>query len=186
MGRFTLPIQQKSLSALALLLVSTQVLAKEVAGVKIPETYDCGGKTLPFQGAGLRTATWIKIKVYVLSYYAAEKKAPGTPSCFNLTYLRDFDNEDVDKAWDYQFKESAQYQYPALKEDVASIKKFFGKIKGDRKESFLLTSEETQVFENGELKGSIKGTDFQKSFLSIWFGTNPPTKTLQEEILNHE
>ena len=177
----------------ALLLLSHGLWAKEIAGVNVAPSLKCAGKEIPLSGAGLRTATFFKVKIFVLAIYAPvlikTGKSPEIdqrPLCFELTYLREFDNEEVDKAWDYQFKESAQHQYPALKEDVASIKKFFGKIKGDRKESFLLTSEETQVFENGELKGSIKGTDFQKSFLSIWFGTNPPTKTLQEEILNHE
>jgi hypothetical protein len=183
MGRFTLSIQQKSLSALTLLLLSTQVLAKEVAGVNIPETYDCGGKTLPFQGAGLRTATWIKIKVYVLAYYAAEKKAPATPSCFNLTYLRDFDQEDVDKAWAFQFKDSSMHPYPQLEEHVKEIQQYFGEIKGERSENFVLEEGSTKIYENGILKGEIKGAEFQKNFLSLWFGKKPPTKELQEELL---
>jgi hypothetical protein len=158
-------------------------MAKEVAGLKIPETYDCAGKSLPLQGAGLRTATWLKIKVYVLAYYAAEKKAPSMPSCFNLTYLRDFDNSDVDKAWSFQFRDSSMHPYPQLEEHVKEIQKYFGEIKGDRSENFVLEEGTTKVFENGVLKGEIKGPEFQKNFLSLWFGEKPPTPELQKELL---
>ena len=180
MGSFTLSVQQK---ILALLLISPLVSAKEVAGLKIPDTYECAGKSLPLQGTGLRTATWIKIKVYVLAYYAAEKKAPGTPACFNITYLRDFDNEDVDKAWAFQFKESSNFPYPQMDEHVKELQKYFGEIKGARTENFVLEEGVTKVFDHGELKGEIKGAEFQKNFLSLWFGTKPPTKEFQEELL---
>jgi hypothetical protein len=186
MGSFTLSIFKKIVP----LLFCFSLYAAEVAGVKIPETIVCEGKVVPLSGAGIRTATFLNIKVFALAVYAPEKIKIGKgaeldqrPLCFEMTYLREFDNEDVDKAWDFQFKESAQHDYPALKEDVMNIKKYFGEIKGDRKESFSLTSESTKVFENGELKGEIKGTDFQKSFLSIWFGTKPPTKGLQKDLL---
>ena len=183
MGSFTLSVQQKVILLCTSLIHTPVAMARVVADLKIPETYECAGKPLPLQGAGLRTATWIKIKVYVLAYYAAAKKAPGTPSCFNITYLRDFDNEDVDKAWSFQFKESSQYPYSKMDEDVKELKKYFGEIKGERTENFELTAEGTKVFENKILRGEIKSPEFQKNFLSLWFGSKPPTKEFQEELL---
>ncbi len=180
MGRFSLFIQQ----ALILLAFSSHsAFAKKVEGIKFPETRECGGKTLPLQGTGLRTATLFNIRVYVMAYYAAEKKAPNKPSCFDLVYLRDFDAKDVDKAWAFQFKESSDFPYPQLDEHVKNIQDFFGEIKGDRKESFELSEGVTKVYEDGKLKGEIKGEEFQKNFLSLWFGKKPPTKDLQEELL---
>ena len=191
MGRFTLSFCKKVIFLFwGFSLLTGLIQAAEIEGVKIPATIICDGKELPLSGAGLRTATFLNIKVYVVAVYAPEKIKTGNlaeleqrPLCFEMTYLKEFDSEDVDKAWDFQFKESGQHNYPALKEDVMNIKKYFGEIKGDRKESFTLTGETTKVFENGELKGEIKGKDFQKSFLSIWFGTNPPTKDLQKDLL---
>lgn len=180
MGRFTLSLQQ---ALIAFVLLGSIAWAKKVEGIQFPESRECGGKMLPLQGTGLRTATLFKIRVYVLAYYAAEKKAPQQPSCFDLVYLRDFDAEDVDKAWAFQFKESSQFPYPQLEEHVKNIQNYFGEIKGDRKESFELSEGVTKVFENNQLKGEIKGEEFQKNFLSIWFGKNPPTKELQEELL---
>ena len=43
------------------------VLAKEVAGVSLPETTTVDGKTLKLNGAGLRTK--VVFKVYVLGLY---------------------------------------------------------------------------------------------------------------------
>ena len=194
MGRFTLPVfQEMKTLVLSLLFLSLSIHAREVEGVKIAPTMKCEGKDVPISGAGVRTATFLKVRIFVLAVYAPQKIKTGQgseldqrPLCFEMTYLRAFDNEDVDKAWDFQFEESAQYQYPNLKDHIMDIKKFFGEIKGDRRQSFSLTEDATKVYENGELKGEIQGKEFQKSFLSIWFGKNPPTKHLQEEILKNE
>lgn len=192
MGCFTLSLYQKSL-ILLLTFFNLSAFAREIEGVKIPDTIMCEGREIPLSGAGLRTATFLKIRVFVLAVYAPKKILKGKgeelnqrPMCFEMTYLREFDNEDVDKAWDYQFKESSNHDYPGLKDHVKELKKYFGEIKGDRKESLSLVEGTTKVYENGELKGEIKGEDFQKSFLSLWFGPNPPTKHLQESILNED
>ncbi len=175
---------------LSFILFSGLVFATEFEGVKIPPTTICEGKEIPLSGYGIRTYSIFKIKVFVLAVYApkAIRKDKGMdleqrPVCFELTYLRDVDEEDVNKAWEFQFKDSSQHNYPALKEDVMNLTKYFGEIKGERKESFSLSSDSTKVYEDGSLKGEIKGKDFQKSFLSIWFGKNPPTKQLQKQIL---
>lgn len=171
-------------------LFISSAFALELEGVNIPQTLKCAEVETALSGYGLRTATWLRIKVYVLAVYAPKKitKDDGAnptarPLCFELTYLKDFDNDDVDKAWDYQFKESSQHSYAGLKDDIMNVKKYFGPIKGERKESFVLTEDKTFLYENGALKGEIAGKDFQRSFLSMWFGTNPPSPELKESLL---
>ena len=189
MGRFSLPLFKKILILLALSLFN-KVWAKEIADVKILPTFSCDGKEIPLSGAGLRTATILKIKIYVLALYAQIPIRKGNdteleqrPICFDLTYLRDFDNGDVDKAWKYQFEESAEHKYANLKNDVNELQKIFGEIKGKRNQFIEFTNETSKFYENGDLKGEIKGKDFQKTFLSIWFGKNPPTEALKENLL---
>jgi len=167
-----------------------KVGAKEIADVKILPTISCDGKEIPLSGAGLRTATILKIKIYVLALYSQTpiRKGNGTeleqrPICFDLTYLRDFDNGDVDKAWKYQFEESAEHKYANLKNDLNELQKIFGEIKDQRNQFIEFTEETSKFYENGNLKGEIKGKDFQKTFLSIWFGKNPPTEALKENLL---
>jgi hypothetical protein len=188
MGRF-------SLSFLEIIVLSfiglSPVYAKKVEGVKLPESILCEGKQLPLQGYGIRKATVFGIKIYVLGYYAdtaikksANLDAVNKPICFDIYYLKEFDDATVDKAWVYQFEESSMYPYDGLKSDVEKIKKFFGAISGVRKQSFVLTNSTTKVAENGSLLGAIDGPLFQKNFLSIWFGDKPPTKELQEQLMN--
>lgn len=188
MGRFSLSFRQKII--LSFLLSSQLLYGAELEGVKIPDKVLCEGQEVPLHGAGLRTATFLKIKVFVLAFYSPVriqkpdwKNLNQRPMCFHLTYLRDFDAKDVDKAWDYQFKESAEHNYPQLKDHIMEVKKYFGEIKGDRAQHFNMVGDVTKIYENGKLQGEIKGTDFQKSFLSIWLGKNPPTEELQEGIL---
>lgn len=188
MGRISLSFRQKLI--LSFLLSSQLLYGAELEGVKIPDKVVCEGQEVPLHGAGLRTATFLKIKVFVLAVYSPVriqkqdwKNLNHRPMCFHLTYLRDFDAKDVDKAWDYQFKESAEHSYPLLKEHIVDVKKFFGEIKNDRTQHFALVGDSTKIYENGMLQGEIKGEDFQKSFLSIWLGKNPPTQELQQGIL---
>lgn len=184
MGRLSL--------SLLTLLVSLSAQAKKFEGVNLADTLKCGAEELPLQGQGLRTATIFGIRVYVIAYYAKEKieknKYAETkpPLCFDVTYLRDVDNEDVDKAWKFQFKESSEYNYPKLDQDVKTLQDAFGEIKGDRNHRFFLLSGKTELHENGEKKGEIIGSDFQKSFLSLWFGNKPPTEDVQDGLLGNE
>jgi hypothetical protein len=191
MGRLTLPLFKKITTLAALLSLSLDTVAKTVEGVEIPESITCEGKEIPLQGHGIRKATIFGVKVFVLAFYAPspiknddDPALQERPICFDITYLRAFDNKDVDKAWDYQFKESSMYKYPELKEHVSLLKKYFGEIKDERKQSFCLNKETTQVFENNKLQGEIKGEEFQKNFLSLWFGKNPPTKELKKSLLS--
>jgi hypothetical protein len=189
MGRFSLPLFKKILILLPLTLFN-KVGATEIADIKILPTISCDGKEIPLSGAGLRTATILKIKIYVLALYTPTpiRKDNGPeleqrPICFDLTYLRDFDNGDVDKAWKYQFEESAEHKYGNFKNDLNELQKIFGEIKGKRNQFIEFTGETSKFYENGKLKGEIKGKDFQKTFLSIWFGKNPPTEALKENLL---
>jgi hypothetical protein len=42
---------------------------------------------------------------------------------------------------------------------------------------------DTLVYDQGLLKGTIAGRDFQKAFLSLWFGSNPVSPDLKSALL---
>jgi hypothetical protein len=50
-------------------------------------------------------------------------------------------------------------------------------------EQVQLIGTNTVVFDQGSLKGTIPGRDFQKSFLSLWFGSNPVAADLKASLL---
>lgn len=188
MGRISLSIRK----ALVLLLFPGVVSAAELEGVKLRDKMICAGTELPLQAAGLRAATIFNIRVYVLAMYTPTPLPEGLkdqnidkrPMCFEVHYMRDVEKEKVDKAWEFQFEESSGYPYPKLKEHISLLQKFFGKIKANEGvHLFELTGTSTKVYENGEYKGEIPGTEFGKNFLSVFFGKNPPTKDLRKALL---
>ncbi len=188
MGRFSLSIRK----ALVLLLISTGAPAAELEGIKLRDSMTCAGSELPLQAAGLRAATVFNIRVYVLAMYSANSLPGGLkdanidkrPMCFEVHYMRDVEKKKVDEAWEYQFEDSSEYPYPALKEHITLLKKFFGKIKANQGvHLFELTETATKVYENGEYKGEIPGKEFGKNFISVFFGKNPPTKDLREALI---
>ncbi len=188
MGRFSLSIRK----ALVLILISGAASAAELEGIKLRDTMTCAGAELPLQAAGLRAAPVFNIRVYVLAMYSGAPLPKGLkdpnidkrPMCFEVHYMRDVEKKKVDEAWEYQFEESSEYPYPALKEHITLLKKFFGKIKANKGvHLFELTDTSTKVYENGELKGEIPGKEFGKNFLSVFFGKNPPTEDLKEALM---
>jgi hypothetical protein len=61
----------------------------------------------------------------------------------------------------------------------------FGAINQGGTEMIQLVGSETQVYDNGKLKGTIQGRDFQKAFLSVWFGSNPVQQDLKAALLGN-
>lgn len=177
--------------ALIISLLSFPLLAAEVDGVKLKDKMLCGGVELPLVAAGLRDATIFNIRVYVLAMYAptvvTSLKDPNIakrPMCFEVHYLRDVEKKKVDEAWEYQFKESSEFAYPKLKDDIRLLQKFFGEIEAKKGvHLFELLEDTTKVYETGVYKGEIPGKEFSKNFISLFYGSNPPTKKLREALM---
>ncbi len=168
--------------------------AMEIEGVSIPSEKIVSGTTLQRNGAGVRTVTlaFIPIKAYVASFYApaplrtanAVMASPG-PLQFNFTFLQSVGQGQVTDAWNAQFKQSVTYSYPGLAKDQAAFVAMFGPLKKLGVETVILDGNTTQVYDGGTLKGSITGRDFQKAFLSMWFGSNPVMPSLKNALLGN-
>ena len=88
-----------------------------------------------------------------------------------------------DRAWEAQFKASATHQYPGLATDQAKFVAMFGPLKKGGVEMVEIVGNETRVYDAGSLKGAIQGRDFQKAFLSMWYGTQPVMPSLKKALL---
>jgi hypothetical protein len=178
------------LAALALTLCTAHAL--ELEGVNVPEQTTVAGKPLKLNGAGVRTVTlaFIPIKAYVAAFYAPSKvgsegaveKSPG-PLKFTFTFLQGVNQGQVTQAWNAQFKASASHDYPGLAKDQEQFVKFFGPLSKMGVESVELVGDDTLVYDDGTLKGTVKGKDFQKAFLSMWFGSRPVMTSLKSSLL---
>jgi hypothetical protein len=61
----------------------------------------------------------------------------------------------------------------------------FGALAQGGVEMVQLIGTETLIYDGGQLKGTIPGRDFQKAFLSMWFGSNPVQQDLKAALLGN-
>lgn len=168
----------------------TPVRATMVSGIDVPEFQAVSGQKLRLNGAGLRTATVLHVKVYVAAFYSSTPlttseavEANEGPYRFDFTFVRAFSKEKVEEAWRWQFKESGSYAYPRQDKEIELFATAFGAIQKLGTQTVEIVGDETRMYAGGTLRGVIKGKDFQKVFLSLWFGAKPVTPRLKEALL---
>lgn len=167
-------------------------VAVEIQGVTVPPQVQVAGSSLQLNGTGLRTFTllMVPIKIYVAAFYtpAALRTSEAVlssagPMQFDFTFLRSVGQSDVTKAWTSQFAQSMGYTYPGYEKDRDAFIAMFGPLSSGGVEQVRLIGTNTVVFDQGTKKGTIPGRDFQKSFLSLWFGSNPVAPDLKDALL---
>lgn len=166
--------------------------ALEIQGVTVPPQVQVAGDSLQLNGAGLRTFSllMVPIRIYVAAFYtpaalrtADAVMASSGPMEFDFTFLRAVGQSDVSKAWSSQFAQSVSYTYPGYARDRDAFIAMFGPLSSGGVEQVRFIGTNTVVFDQGTKKGTIPGCDFQKSFLSLWFGSNPVATDLKEALL---
>ncbi len=166
--------------------------SREIEGVNIPTEKAVAGETVRLNGAGVRTVKlgFFPIKAYVASFYApspvgseAQAVASPGPLQFHFTFLHGVGQGQVTEAWDAQFKTSVTHIYPELAADQKKFVAMFGPLKKGGTQTVEFVGDETRVYDGAALKGTIPGRDFQKAFLSLWFGTKPAEASLKANLL---
>src|SRR5271165_7120857 len=160
---------------------------KECKGVNFPDQAQVEGSSLMLNGLGLRQATAFKVNVYVAALYVAKTSSDAnallgsnTPSELILQFVRNVGADDLRKGWSEGFEKNAKDQLPALKERIAMLNGWMADVKtGERLTFVRKPGAGLQVDVNGTAKGTIKGDDFAKAFLSIWLGADPPNPELK-------
>lgn len=178
------------LVGLTLVLTAGAVQAATCRGIPFPDTAQVEGTTLALNGLGLRLATMLKVKVYVAALYvpkassdAATILASATPSELVLHFLRDVGADDMTKAWDEGFEQNAKAQLPALKPRLETLEGWMTDMKAGQRMTFtFMHGVGVKVDVNGAVKGTIKGDDFAKAFLSVWLG-HPPNPEVKAGLL---
>ena len=163
----------------------------ECKGIAFPDQAQVDGSALTLNGLGLRQATMFKVNVYVAALYVAKASgdagailAANTPKELILHFVRDVSGADLNKAWEEGFANNAKEQVPALKERIETLKGWMTDVKTGQRLTFThKPGSGIQVDVTGTVKGTIKGDDFAKAFLSIWLGANPPNAGIKSGLL---
>ena len=188
-------MREKICIALFLTLLATPVaFSTEIQGIQVPQQVAVNGQPLSLNGAGLRTVkiAFIPIKAYVAAFYAsaplkseeAVLSSQG-PLQFTFTFLKSVSQGQVTDAWQSQIQASMTYSYPGSEKDSVAFVGMFGPLNQGEVEMVQFVGSQTQVYDNGQLKGTIQGRDFQKAFLSLWFGSNPVQQDLKAALLGN-
>jgi hypothetical protein len=159
---------------------------------------------LRFNGAGVRSISFFgwDFKVYVAGFYIAS----GTPPLENpqdvlllssdndapimqldFTFLRSVNQDKVTQAWKEQLAHSVDANaalYNGYERDRDTFVGCFGPIQNGGTESVVLLGDgRTIIVDQGVKKGVIEGKNFQKAFLSMWFGENAVAADLKAGLL---
>ncbi|MGD2075263.1 MAG: chalcone isomerase family protein [Gammaproteobacteria bacterium] len=165
--------------------------AAMIAGVSLPDQAQVAGKTVVLNGMGLRTATLLKVKVYVIGLYLESKSSDPQAIIASegnkriiMHFLHDVSAEKLRTGWSEGFKDNSG--------DVAAIEdeivKFNASMRDVKKgESIVLdfADDTVDVLINGTRIDSVAGKAFQQALLAIWLGPKPPNDALKQGILGH-
>lgn len=165
---------------LAFTIVPHTLFAGELAGVTMDDSIQIGGKTVTLTGMGIRTKTFLKVKVYVAGLYM-EKPSTSTVDIIGsdqaramvMSFLyKKVEGEKLQAGWREGFEANTPSAGPDLKKRMDQFVSVFSTaaMKGD---SYIFAYEPgkgTTITLKGEIKATIPGADFASALMAIWFG----------------
>jgi hypothetical protein len=176
---------------LALVLAAgfSTALAASLADVTVPDEAKVAGKNLVLNGLGLRTATFLKVKVYVIGLYLVTESsdanaiiASAGPKRIELHFLHDVSADELRDGWSEGFE--ANYDdVDSIKSEIEKFNASMRDVKSGDMIALDFTADSLDVTINGNKIDAISGSDFQAAALSIWLGRKPPNDDLKKGIL---
>ena len=170
--------------------------AAEIAGVTLDETIRIGDRTAKLTGMGLRTKTFLKIKVYVAGLYmekpaldAAEIIGSDQAKAVVMHFLyKEVDGEKLQESWREGFSANTPGAGPDLAKRMDRFVSMFKApaLEGDRYVFAYKPGRGTSVTLANEVKAVIPGADFSRALMAVWFGENPGDgglKALKRSVL---
>jgi hypothetical protein len=181
-----------SVAALFASAFAFTAVAKEVEGVKLPDTATVAGKELKLNGAGVRSFLFLKIYVGAL-YVESPSKDPAAIIAADsvrrvtMTMLRDMEKEKIADSIRTGFEKNSKDALPALKD---RMEKFIAQMpekvtKGQVLELIYVPGKGTTVSGQGE-RTVVEGKDFADALFSVWLGKHPADDGLKKGMLGVE
>ncbi len=185
---------KKTLTAVLLsLTLAAPVMAKDIAGVKYPDTATVNGKELKLNGVGLRKKAIFK--VYTVGLYVETPSKDATQILnadeikrVRMFMKRDLKKEQITEAIENGFKKNAGAKLATLQPKLDSVKAAVPDLKkGDELILTYVPGQGTQVqTSKGGQPVSVEGKDFADALFSVWLGKNPVDGSLKDGMLGKE
>jgi len=175
------------------LLLSWNVSALELAGVKLADRAQVGNASLQLNGAGIRTKLFFKI--YVGALYLPQKQTSAEAIIADererriaLHIVRELSGEKLLSAFNKAIKANhTPAELAALDGQLKQMAQIFDTVKevkpGDVITLDYLPASGTQIGVNGTVRGTIAGAGFNRALLRIWLGDRPAQDDLKTGLL---
>ena len=171
---------------------SSRASAVELAGVQVPETYQIDGKSLVLNGYGLRTLSFLRIKLYVAALYLPQKTydpaeifASAGPKVVVLHFVHSGSREQVQSRYregadencgDGSCDRSLQAEFERLVASAPPV------VPGDTL-AYIVTDKSLRVSFNGRPADTYQSPKLGNMMLAGFIGPHPPTVDLKANLL---
>ncbi len=178
---------------LAMAMITLQTLspvhAATLGGVNMPDQKTVNGKTLVLNGLGMRTATFLKVKVYVVGLYLESKSNDAKAIIesdqakrIEMHFVHDVSAKKLRDGWSDAFESNYQ-NVAGIKDEISKFNASMRDVKSGDSIVLNFSGDMVDVLVNATKIDSIKSNAFQQAALSIWLGPKPPNKDLKAGIL---
>ncbi len=183
------PLRRAALLACAVLLVTAPTRAGELAGVKMDDTLTLGGEQLALNGLSVRTATLLKVKVYVIGLYLEERSQDDAAIISSkqrkrvvMHFVHHVDAVALRHGWRHGFKKNAP-DLEAVRVRLEALEGAMRDVNAGEQLLMDFVGNDVEVRFNDELVATIEGREFQQALLSCWLGPKPLTEELKAGML---
>lgn len=179
-----------SASILLITLVALSTAhAATLAGVSLPDQATVGGKTVLLNGLGMRTATMLKVKVYVIGLYLESKSSDpraiiesSENKRIAMHFVHKVSAEQLRDGWTEGFEDNTK-DTAGIKEEIAKFNASMRDVKKGDSIVLNFAGDTVDVLINDSRIDSVAGKAFQQAALAIWLGRKPPNEPLKQGIL---
>jgi hypothetical protein len=174
--------------AAALLALAPLARAGELAGVKMPDTMDAGGKTLKLNGMGLRKKAIFKVYVGGLYLETPSKDASvataDVAKSMRMQFVRSVGKDKIVEGFREGFEANAKDKAAAQKANVDKLLAALPDVKdGDVVTYTYVPGKGTTVMHGDKELVAIEGKEFGDALFLVWLGPHPPTEDLKKGLL---
>jgi hypothetical protein len=165
------------------------VHAASLGGVDMPDKTTVDGKPLVLNGLGVRTATMLKVKVYVIGLYLESRSSDakaiiGSDQTKRIAmhFVHDVTAKELREGWSEGF-EGNYKDVASIKEEISQFNASMRDVKSGDTIVLNFSGDTVTVTINDSKIDSVRGNAFQEAALSIWLGPKPPNKELKVGIV---
>ena len=192
MNRMISTLKRWFLSAsvvLITLVALSPARAATLAEVSLPDDATVGDKTVVLNGLGLRTATMLKVKVYVIGLYLESKSsdpqaiiASGESKRIAMHFVHKVTAKELRGGWTEGFEDNTK-DVAGIKDEIAKFNASMRDVKKGDSIVLDFSGDTVDVLINDTRIDSVTGKAFQQAALAIWLGPKPPNDALKQGIL---